>query len=298
MEEFFKIRELGVCKKGRIDENTAFTYHEFNQGVEVHHDEAPLNYIIFVLDGQLEIQYEHYEMSRIQSRQMALLLRKSSVHIKAVSDTALYVMYFEKILSSCEQQLLNALLPDIDRAGYVFKGIAIPKPVVQFLKQIHYLQEQQVDCVHFNGLKHRELFILLRHFCPREDFINLMAPVIGSSFNFRNKVLDKFAQTGHLPITEFAGLVGLGRKNFDKKFLNEFGISPTKWMLQEKAKHIYSFLGEPEITIADAMDRFNFNSAAHFNRFCLQHFNRTPGMVIKEARSMKIKDDGKSPGKN
>jgi len=288
MNELFKIRELGVCIKGRFDEKTAFTFHEINQGEEVSHHDLPLNFIIFVLEGELEINYNQHENGRIESNQMILLLRKSSVQVKTLKNTTLYIMYFDRLLSSCDQQMLNALLPDIEKSKYDFKGVSIPEPVVQFLKQIAYLQAANVDCIHFNSLKHRELFILLRHFCSREDFLQIMGPVIGSSFNFRNRVFDKVSQTGHVPVTQLAGLVGMGRKNFDKKFRKEFGISPTKWMLQEKAKHLYLFLMEPEITIADAMDRFNFNSAAHFNRFCLRHFNKTPGAIIKEGRSIVI----------
>ena len=285
MNEIFKIRELGVCKKGRLDEKTAFTYHEMKSGDEVRNFDLPFNFIIFVMNGQLEIQCNQHENCRIQSGQMILLIRKSSVHVKTLKETAMYVMYFDRLISSCDQYMLNFQLPDVDKIINEFKAVTIPKPVIRFLKEIRYFQHQKVDCLHYNSLKQQELFILLRHFCSREDFSKLMAPVVGSSFEFRNKVLDKFSQLGAGNMTAFAGLVGMGRKSFDKKFRREFGIPPGKWILQEKAKRLYMSLTESETTIADAMDRFNFNSAAHFNRFCLQHFSKTPGMIIKEART-------------
>ena len=284
MSDIFKIRTLGVCKKVQLDEKTAFTRYELKPGNEFRNRDLPFNFIFFVLAGTIEVSCNQYENCRIQQDQMILLVRSSSVYIKAVKKTTLCVMYFDTLLSTCDRQLFNAYLPDTEKISYTFKPVAIPHPIIQFLKQILFFQEQKVDCLHLNGLKHREFFILLRHFCPREDIVMFLSPLIGRSMSFRNKVLEKYAQLGKGRVTELAGLAGMGRKNFDKQFRKEFGTSPAKWMLQEKAKRLYIFLREPDVTIADAMDRFYFNSSAHFNRFCRQYLKMTPGTIIKEAR--------------
>ena len=289
MSDIFKIRTLGVCKKVQLDEKTAFACHELKQGIEFRNRDLPLNFILFVLGGTIEVSCNQYENCRIQQDQMIMMMRSSSVHIRVVKKVMLYVMYFDTILSTCDQQLFNAYLPDTEKITYDFKPVGIPQAIVQFLKQIRYVQEQKVDCIHFNGIKHREFFILLRNFCPREDLVMFITPLIGRSLTFRNKVLEKYAQLKNGRVTELAGLVGMGRKNFDKQFRKEFGTSPAKWMLQEKAKRLFIFLREPDVTITDAMDRFYFNSSAHFNRFCLKYYKKTPGTIIKEARIKKKK---------
>ena len=290
MNDIFKIRELAVCRKVQIDEKTAFTRHELMSGDEFREHNLPLNYIIFVLEGRMEVICNQYRKCLVPSNRMVLLLRTSSVYVKALQQTTLYVLYFDILVSSCDQQILNTYLPDAEKITYEFKPITIPEPIIRFLAQIQYFQALKVDCTHFNSLKHCEFFLLLRHFCPRADFVMFLAPLIGRSVQFRNKVLEKYTQLGNGRITEFARLVGMGRKNFEKQFRKEFGISPARWILQEKAKHLYMFLTEPDITIADAMDRFYFNSAAHFNHFCVQHYNKTPGMIIQEARQQTEKE--------
>ena len=284
MSDIFKIRTLGVCKRVQLDDKTAFTCYELKQGNEFRNRDLPLNFILFVLRGTIEASYNQYENCRIQQDQMILLMRSSYVHVKILKKTTLYAMYFDTLLSTCDQLLFNAYLPDTGKINNEFKPVAIPQPIVQFLKQIRDVQEQKVDCIHYNSLKHREFFLLLRYFCPREDLVLFLSPLIGRSIHFRNKVLEKYAQLKNGRVTELAGLVGMGRKNFDKQFRKEFGTSPAKWMHQEKAKRLYIFLREPDVTIADAMDRFFFNSSAHFNRFCLQYYKTTPGMIMKEAR--------------
>ena len=284
MNDIFKIRDLGACKKAQLNDITAFTYHELKLDELYASHDLPYNFIIFVLDGVLEISCNQYEKCTVETNQMILMVRTSAVKVRAVKETTIYTLYFDHFVDACGYQILNAYLPDVEKIKYEFKPTSIPEPVNLFLGQLHYFQKLKVDCIHFNNLKHCEFFILLRNFCPREDIIKFLAPLIGQSKNFRNKVLEKYSRLGDGRVTELAGLVGMGRKNFDKQFRKEFGTSPAKWMLQEKANHLFIFLNEPEITIADAMDRFNFNSANHFNRFCMQYFKKTPGSIIREVR--------------
>ena len=289
MIDIFKIRELGVCRKAQLDDKTAFTYYEVNEGDDIWNRNLPLNYIIFVLSGVLEISCNEFENRKFKSEEMILMLRSSSVHVKAIKNSKLYVMYFDNFLSPCDTQLFKAYLPDVEKIVYDFRPIRIPKGISVFLKYVLDLQKQKVDCLHFNSIKHREFFILLRRFCVREDLVMFLSPMIGRSLTFRNKVLEKYMQLKGGRVTELADLVGVGRKTFDKRFLNEFGIPPAKWMIQEKAKRLRVFLTEPGVTISDAMDKFHFNSPGHFNRFCHQYFKTSPGAIIKESEALKKK---------
>ena len=288
MSDIFKLRELGVCRKAQLDERTAFNYYEVEAGDEIWNRNLPLNFIIFIFNGTLEISCNEFENRKFQSGEMILVLRSSSVRVRVKKNTKLYIMYFDSFLSSCDSQLFKAYLPDVEKIVYDFNPIRMPEMIIVFLKQTLSLQTHKVDCIHFNSIKHREFFILLRHFCPREDIVMFLAPLIGRSLNFRNKVLEKYPLLKNGRVPELADLVGLGRKNFDKRFLNEFGISPAKWMQQEKAKRLRLYLTEPDVTISDAMDKFYFNSSSHFNRFCHQYFKTSPGDIIKKAKiSMK-----------
>jgi len=298
MNDIFKVRTLGVCKKVQLDEKTAFSFYELKAGDEFRNRNISLNFILFVLEGVIEINANQYENRLIQAEEMILLVRTSAVYVKVKEKTTLYVMYFENFLSSCDQQLFNAYLPDTKKIIYDFSPVAIPQPIPQFLKQIRYVQEQKVNCVHYNGLKHREFFILLRNFCPREDLVRFISPLISRSLHFHNKVLEKYPLLGDGKVPELASLVGMGRKNFDKHFKKEFGTSPAHWILEEKAKRLFIFLKEPDVTIADAMNRFHFNSSTHFNRFCLKHFNKTPGKIIREASKKQKKEKVKTLLKN
>ena len=288
MSDIFIIRDLGVCRKAQFDDKTAFTYFEVKAGVDIWNRNLPLNYIIFIFGGVIEISCNEFENRYFQQGEMVFMLRSSSVHVKVVKNAKLYVMYFETFLSPCDNQLFKAYVPDVEKIVYDFRPIRIPKEVFVFLKQTRSLQAQKVDCKHFNSLKHNEFFLLFRHFCPREDLIMFLSPLIGKSMSFRSRVLEKYSQLKSARVTELADSVGLGRKNFYKYFINEFGISPAKWMMQERAKRLLIFLSEPDVTISDAMDKFHFNSPGHFNRFCHQYFKTSPGAIISGKRNSRM----------
>ena len=297
MIDIFKLRELGVYREEQVDSKTAFTYYEVKKGDEIRNHSLPVNFIVFVLDGSLEISCNEFENHRFQSGEMFFMLRSSSVHVKVLRKSKLYIFYFDSFLSSSDRQLFKAYLPDVEKTVYDFRPVLIPESVESFLKQIQYFQKLKVDNMHFNSLKHSEFFLLLRHFCPREELIMFLSPLIVRSLSFRTKVLEKYPQLKSGRVTELADLIGMGRKNFDKCFREEFGISPAKWMQKEKSKHLRLFLTEPGVTISEAMDKFHFNSPSHFNRFCHKYFKTTPGMVIKEAEDVSKRKKKKSSDK-
>ena len=289
MSDIFKVRELGVYREEQVDAKTAFTYFDVKTGEEIRNHCLPLNYIIFVLEGALEISCNEFENRRFKSGEMVFMLRSSSVHVKVLKKSELYLLYFDTFLSSSDRQLFKAYLPDVEKMKYDFRSVLIPKPVTVFLKQTIYFQNHKVDNMHFNSLKHCEFFLLLRHFCPREDLVMFLSPLISRSLSFRTRVLEKYPKLSSGRVTELASLVGMGRKNFDKHFRDEFGLSPAKWMQQEKSKHLRLFLTEQGVTISDAMDKFHFNSSGHFNRFCHQYFNMSPGSIIRNAEEERRK---------
>ena len=285
MNEIFEIRQLGVCRKAQIDESTAFTFYEFKQGYEFHSYNLPLNYIFFVLEGAIELSCNENK-NQINKDEMIFMLRSSSVRGKVLKKVKLYVMYFDTLISSCDRHYFKAFLPDVMKNKYSFSAVNIPVTLRMFVDQTIYFQKNKVDCTHFNIIKHQEFFILLRQFCPREDIIMFLAPLISNSMSFKAKVLEKYMILEGGRVTKLAELVGMGRKTFDKRFREEFGKPPARWIQEEKAKRLRLYLTEPDIKISDAMDKFDFNSPGHFNRFCQQYFNTSPGMIIKEAKEL------------
>lgn len=286
MNKIFDIRTLPLCLPLETDIHTAFFSYELSEGEEYGTDNLPLNFILFVLDGEISVCCNEFSGHRFRSGEMTLMQRSSAVRMRILRDTRLVMFYFDTFISVCEHHLFRALQPEIAKATYRFSPVPMPEPIKAFLEQLLYFQSLNLVCAHFNALKHRELFILLRHFCSRDELVALMAPLTYESQSFRTKVLDKYPQLTTGRVSELASLVGMGRKNFDKRFNEEFGTSPARWIQQEIAKKVKIFLSTSDVTIADAIEKFHFSSPAHFNRFCRRYFGKTPGELMREAKEL------------
>ncbi|MDR0836040.1 MAG: AraC family transcriptional regulator [Tannerella sp.] len=286
MENIFDIHKPEKCRLQEPDIHTAFSHYELNVGEEHAVQCLPFNFILFVLNGEISVNCNEFVGRTFKSGEMIFLQRSSVVMLKAKAKTGMVVFYFDELISTCDRYMFRTFLPDVEKTIYNFNPVPIPEPVEAFLKQLIYFQERRLNCMHFNEVKHRELFLLIRWFSSRDEIISLFAPFIGVSQSFRAKVLDNYSLLKEGSVSELASLVAMGRKNFDKRFREEFAVSPAKWIKEETAKRVMLYLMEPGITIADAIDKFHFSSPSHFNRFVRKNFNKRPGDIIKEAKAL------------
>jgi AraC-like DNA-binding protein len=288
MEDILKIRDLEEGPRAYPDYKTAFTFYDTQAGEKLSNSKLTLNYIFFVITGEISVSCNAFQNHIFRANDMAFMQKSSSIKIDVKKSAKLCVFYFDTLLSSMDQQLFKTFLPDAEKTVYQFRPIHIPFPIRLFLEQVRFIQQKKIDCNIFNALKHREFFLLIHYLCPREDIVEFFFDLICKSLNFRNKVLDKYMNMKGNRVEELAALVGMGRKNFEKRFRTEFDTSPAKWIQQETAKRVRLFLEVPGITISDAMDKFHFNSPSHFNRFCQQYLSASPGAIIKAAKQLKI----------
>ena len=285
MDNIFKIRELTESRAAQPDYKTAFTFFEVLPGEEWRNTKLPLHYIVFVLEGDIRVSCNEFLHQAINANEMIFLQKASSVKVEALHHAQLCVFYFDTLVSSSDTYLFKTYLSDTQKTVYRFSPIPITHLLRLFLEQLHLFQLESIDCNSFNALKHSEFFILLRYVCPREDIVEFLFPLISKSLDFRNRVLENYMKMEGYRVKELASLVGMGRKNFEKHFRAEFNASPAKWIQLETAKRVRLFLQIPDITISDAMDKYHFNSPSHFNRFCRQYLNASPGQIIKNAKN-------------
>lgn len=264
---------------------TGFSYYELEQGYTRQTLCLPLNFIIFVLDGEVSISCNEFENRRFRRGEMAFMLRASAVKLIAETVARLITFHFDAVLAAYERHALRAFMPDAEKCASDFAPVAVPQSITALLTNFRFLPDTDSDWTHYNELKHSELFLLLRRDLPRDEFVAFLAPLIRHFSEFRLKVLDKYPQleASGGGVGELADLVGMGRKNFDLRFREEFGVSPAQWLIAQKAIHLKAYLSEPGAKIADAMDRFHFNSPSHFNRFCRTRLNATPRTLISSS---------------
>ena len=59
-------------------------------------------------------------------------------------------------------------------------------------------------------------------------------------------------------------------------FDEEFGISPLKWMLQQRARHVYKDLVDSTLSLTEISARYYFSSPGYLSAFCRRMFGISP----------------------
>ncbi|MDR2389181.1 MAG: helix-turn-helix transcriptional regulator [Tannerellaceae bacterium] len=238
-----------------------------------------MNHIVFLSGGSLWIHCNDLTPLQVNAGELFLIAKSSVFTLKPLLASSLILCSFDSLYPVHNKVVLriySAMLPKMD---FVFSPLPIHPMLNEYLSTLQMYLQQGMDSDFLHAMKFQELFLLFEHFYRKEQMAGLLYPILGQSPDFKNQVLQHFPHVGN--IDELAQKTGMSRATFDIKFKKEFGISPLQWILKEKAKHVYFSLSEPGNTLSDIMNKYNFNSSTHLNRFCRQQFGCTPSELRK-----------------
>jgi AraC-like DNA-binding protein len=266
-----------------FDSNAAsgicFKDYEVCEGERLERLQAESNHLVFLLSGELSVQYNEFHPIRIKSGELFLLPKSTQYAMVSLSPSHQMVCSFDS-LSSIHNKLrfrnYTAMLPQMQ---FSFAALPIHPVLRQYLLIFIEYMKNGIDSELICKLKFQELFLLLEGLYNKEEMAGLFYPILGQSLDFKNRVMQYFSHVNN--VDELSRKMGMGRANFDMKFKKEFGMTPLQWILKEKAKHVYFSLSEPENTLNDIMNKYNFNSFTHLNRFCKQQFGCSPSELRK-----------------
>ena len=70
---------------------------------------------------------------------------------------------------------------------------------------------------------------------------------------------------------------------FEKRFKRVFGVSPYKWMNNQKAKMIFQQVRTTDLTLKEISANFGFTSLSRFNDFCKTNLGKPPGDIREKS---------------
>ena len=83
-------------------------------------------------------------------------------------------------------------------------------------------------------------------------------------------------------------------RNFSRRFTEEFGISPGKWIADKRDGQIHQSLSFHDAEMNAISEKFGFASSSHFTNYCKKKFNDTPNGLHQKPRSFYTPLDGKT----
>lgn len=276
------INEHISCSNYVSDNKTGFTRHTIKADEKFNVAENDLNYLLFIMDGTIEIQSDEFDYRIYKHDTMALFSNDSKLRGKAITDSKIILLYFDKHVNICDKLILETLYTQFPIQENKYLGLPVREGIKRVLESINFYLDNKLKCMHLHNLKLQELFFNFRGFYTKEEVIHFFSPILNHTVNFKDFVIANYQRVK--TVEELSNLYGCSLRSFNRKFKEHFDDSPYNWMLKQRAKHVKAQLLTPGIEFSEIIKEFKFSSASHFSTYCRKQFGVTPRDIRKRVQ--------------
>ncbi|GHV49415.1 AraC family transcriptional regulator [Bacteroidia bacterium] len=269
------VQSTGFRFSGLIDEKAALT------GVN-----RDYNHLLFVLEGEVFISCNEFTNRKIRKGEFVFIPIAADLVCHALEVPSHVLLFsFEKFFHLSEHEYVHSLCDITDAAHYNFTPLTVRSPLDTFLRNLQIYFKMGMNKPIMHDIKHVELSVILRSFYTKVEMIQLFYPIIGRYQDFRVEILRNYRKIEH--IDDLADLFGVEKRTFGRQFKEEFGMSPYRWILSQKAKHIRFSIAETKQSLDEIRREHGFKFPGHFTRFCREQYNMTPTKLARSLRQPK-----------
>lgn len=272
-----------TCTNYRSRDNVNFRYMTLPKGGSSRNEKHPHNLLILMLSGRIVLSCRKFNNRAVCRDEMILIPQGTGFDWQTVEDSEYVVFRFRSPESNCDKLILETLWPICEKMEYDFTPTVIKEPLKKYLDLLVFYLHNQINCVHFHEIKHREFFLCLRAFYTRTEIAKLLHPLIGRTPSFRDFIYNNYDPL--ISVNELIERSHMGKTHFHDLFKKEFGITAKNWLLQCKLNDIRYEAIRPGISVKELMVKFGFDTSSSFVQFCRKHYDCTPSQLIDIVKS-------------
>ena len=276
------IKEHLACSNYVSDHYTGFTRHFIDANQEFDIEQHDLHYLLFVLDGTVEIHSKEFNYRIYKAGTMVAFSKNNKLSGKAITKAKVYLLGFDKHVNVCDKLVLETLYTQFPIEKNKYLGLPVKEGMQRVLESMDFYLDNRLQCRHLHSIKLQEVFFVFRGFYKKEEMINFFAPILNKTVDFKDFVIANYQKVK--TVEELSALYGCSLRSFNRKFKQHFDDSPYNWMLRQKAKHVKAQLLTPGIDFAEIIKEFKFSSASHFSTYCKKQFGVTPRDIRKSVQ--------------
>ncbi|MBK5719713.1 helix-turn-helix transcriptional regulator [Dysgonomonas sp. Marseille-P4677] len=242
------------------------------------------NKLIFLLSGEISFSYGQFINYKVGEKNIIYLPTGFKFSCNAFENSTLFVMSIQGHKNFCEDYLFK----DLEKKNYSvpdYSSLAEVKPAIL---EINEALEKYIDtlllyvnagakCKSFYMIKIKELFHIFRWFYPKDSLKEFFRYSLKGGSEFGSYIMDNWQK--YASVGELAEAMNYTVSGFEKRFKRVFGVSPYKWMLNQKAERIFHQIRMTDLTFKQISANFGFTSLSRFNDFCKSNFGNPPGNI-------------------
>lgn len=276
------INEHRTCSNFNADIGTGFRIFDIPPGETIILSTLRDYHLLAFLSGQISFMCGIYGPKTYLEGDMVVCPRKFTVSGTAVSETRIVDMSFDKIWSRCDKLHFRHLISRSEDYRFDMTPVRMRDPFPDYYSLLYSGLKSGIGCAHFHLLKHQEIFLYFKMYYSMDELVSLFYPVIQGLSGFKNIIYD---HPEIYSVDAMAEAASMSRSSFLRRFKEEFGVNAGEWLKKRLCQNVAYACSNPENTIKDIVDKFNFSSPASFSRFCRLYFDCTPTELMARART-------------
>ena len=265
-----------VCENYLNGEKAVLGFLEKRAGQLVAYDTLARSTLVFVMSGKVRI-FAGKSYNDLSCGFMTLVPAGDGFYGEVCEDTLLLYCSFSRDMPLCNKFTLETLAGFLPQSGGGEESVLPVRPLLaRYLTLTLDVLRLGLLCVHYQHITVETVFLLLRAFYTKEELARLFRPVLGTDFDFRDRVLGSYSARS--TVKELAVGMGLSLATFNRRFLAAFGVPAGQWLLDKKKERILRDLLVTQDTVAELADKYGM-SPNYLSAFCKGHFGLSPSEI-------------------
>lgn len=279
---FFYKNEHISCINYAEGFNKIFLLKEIPEGHVVERQYLDTTFLVFMLEGDVEIRYEVDKYFYPLVEYIFLLPKNQQITAYARKTTTLLLCSFASDLKLCSrfsiQQLSRYVIGDISQEPYCLK---LDERIQGFLPLLVSSLREGLGCVHYHQIKRDELFLYLRAGYTKEELALFFYPILGKDMEFKDFVL--MNSRSIFDVKDFAIRSNMSLSTFNRRFKETFNATAKTWLLLRKQEFVRSDVTLSNLPFSEIAEKYQFSSTSYLITFCKKYFGKTPNELRKKA---------------
>lgn len=237
--------------------------------------------LLYVFKGSVEFTYHPLPGVLVLENQMLFVPVGSELSYTSSSDFRCFMFRLEDDLRLCDcfkgvmlKEISDTIVKD---SPHVMDAHCT---IRDFVIGLDYLTSQKLFCRIFFDLKRKELLYMFRAFYTKEELALFFYEGLYENVSFSCGVIRNYRRC--YSVSALAEALHYTVSGFEKRFKKTFGVSPSKWLREQKAKDIYRDVCLCRLNFKEIADKYNFSSTSTFNDFYKTFFGETPGVTRRK----------------
>jgi len=227
--------------------------------------------IVYIISGHVEIQTYDYEKFTVDDGEMLFMPRDSyliSDYIKNQKDMEVYLFFFDYAFAS--EFIKNNNIKKDSKKNKITK-LKISDNITNYikaLKNIDYIDKENINLLKI------KIFELLHLICESNtDFINILKAQENTKTDIQTYMLKHYDK--NLSVNDWANLSGYSLSTFNRKFKQEYSLSPKKWIIKQNMKLANTAL-KNGLSVSKCASEFGYSNTSNFIKAFKDIYKTTP----------------------